>query len=1169
MPASFDNEANQTAGGIPFPNKSTPKASAGVQIPTKNGKNNGTAKDGGGGVMAAVTKSNAAKSSKKKNAAITSQAQSPETKPEAPIQNEDPVTSPVLNALSSTLQSQAQEAKSETHTQNEVPVTSPVLEALSSTSQGSSVATTEWAKNLPAFSSSPNTLISLGESPPTQPSSYEDRTTYSGWAAKERKPSPSAYNPSSSPPFNRRRPLSYQMDGTAPYSPEEHQSHLANYAARRSSMYPQQSQAARFGTYPPLPHQPQAHFYGAPDPNLILSPRTPGLIPGDKGFHCGFDSLPSGQDSNKTAESVVVTGYEGGLRINSVSKRGLSRVITLDGLRGGVYNAKILPWTTQQESSMQFPLIAVVVHGPVWTKSDRSSEEYGVPPESITAPTDESTRGSPRLATQSVQGEDDDLIEYYQTTVEVYSLSTKKWIATLLSTPRTHLPVPASSPLFTPPAPVGSLTIRADRGNIVVASGVTGEAWIFRQVEHGVSTIDFRCLGKVWTTVQHGLSVDAATPNAYTDGRQGGDASIRAPYKASIISVNGRWLAYCPSAASSQVSLRATVPGNTSTGRVPGLNSFAPPHVPAVNCLVDTPGGEGMLKQVLQAATQGIVELSGYVGKQGAQYWNNYWNKNAASSQGNSSTTYQTQQSVSSQFPPTHGLTGQANTANKDPGLISILDLDALAQQTSGSSIHPLATFPVPHGCSFLSLAPSGLALFTASSKGDVQFVWDLMRLHYSRSSLLKANPQTGSLQGPHVRQIAQFSRMTIARIVDVVWTSPHGERAAMVTEPGTVHVLDLPASAFTWPPPRRRVVSSTTEHLNPDTSTAARAAVGVASSAVSSLWTVARPLVGSRRRRSSAGMSGITAASVKSQAGHGTQALAAGISRSVGAATGKMNEMRKAASTKLHLPKSGNTPSPNCVRLFNGKYGDSIFVVGGGIFRIYTVKSRRADRPADKQKASRGAKYVEFRIPSLPDIKIAQDPLHDLTADDVLDITARDAEDNWKARQAPSRVTRPSGAETSIPQAEIESNAPYQPFHTDRRVSLHIYSPDKPALASPSVSVLLSPLPRTEASAPKAWAFGGAIKTLRLDVGPPQVVEDDYETPADHRALPSSAIERVLRIGDAEQEGETILVTTRRRKGVGHGHAHVGAEEQGGQGDEEGFFEDDCEVLDFASQRV
>jgi len=330
--------------------------------------------------------------------------------------------------------------------------------------------------------------------------------------------------------------------------------------------------------------------------------------------------------------------------------------------------------------------------------------------------------------------------------------------------------------------------------------------------------------------------------------------------------------------------------------------------------------------------------------------------------------------------------------------------------------------------------------------------------------------------------------------------------------------------------------------------------------------------------------MSGITAASVKSQAGHGTQALAAGISRSVGAATGKMNEMRKAGSTKLHLPKSGNTPSPNCVRLFNGKYGDSIFVVGGGIFRIYTVKSRRADRPADKQKASRGAKYIEFRIPSLPDIKIAPDPLHDLTADDVLDITARDAADNWKARQAPpSRVSRPSGAETSIPQAEIESNAPYQPFHTDRRVSLHVYSHDKAHLPSPSVSVLLSPPTRKEAPLPpstpaknKPWAFGGPIKTIRLDVGPPQVIEDDYETPSDHRALPSSAIERVLRIADAsggdQQDGEAIVVTTRRRKGAGHHHLGAGgldAEEARDAGDEEGFFEDDCEVLDFASQRV
>ncbi|KAF7879254.1 hypothetical protein EAF04_000451 [Stromatinia cepivora] len=1132
MPTSFDNEINHTSSGTSQSNK-TKGPSAGVQIPTKNGRKNGTARDGGaaGGVMAAVTRSNAAKS-KNKPSTVTSQTPSPETK-----------------AIVST--------------QSESPVTSPMLEALSSTSQGSSVThnTNEWAKNIPAFSSSPNNLMSLGESPPTLPSSYEDKITNYGYPAKEPKGSPNNHIPPSSSPINtisRRRPLSYQMDGNLPYSPEEYHSALA-YAARRTSTYSQQSQAVRYNPYPPLPHQPQAHFHGAPDTNLMLSPRTWGLVPGEKGFYCGFDSYPA-QDTNKPPNSVIVTGFEGGLSIHNVTKRGVNKLLNLDGLRGGVYNSKILPWTAGSEHSVQYPLIAVVVHGPVRTISNSSSAEYTASSESPPAPAD--AVGSPRLSTHTIDGDnDDDLIECYQTTVEVYSLSTRKHIATLLYTPKIHLPIPPSSPLFTAPAPVGSFTIRADRGNVVVASGITGETWIFRHEDNVVSEVEFKCIGKVWTTVQHGLSVDPAVFNNFAEGGRQPEASARSQYKASILSLNGRWLAYCPSAPSSQISLRATVPETLATGRIPGLISQAPPHVPAVNCLVDTPGGEGVLKQVLQAATQGIVEISGYVGKQGAQYWNNYWNKSTAAQQTNGGNTYSAPQNISPQFPPTHGLNSQANTTSKDPGLISILDLDSLTQQTSGSSIHPLATFPVPHGCSFLSLAPSGLALFTASSKGDVQFVWDLMRLHYSRSSLLKgAGSQSGGVHGSHVRQIAQFSRMTIARIVDVVWTAPHGERAAMVTEPGTVHILDLPASAFTWPPPRRRIHPGSSDQANPDNNSATLSAVGVASSAVSSLWTAARPLVGSRRRRSSVGLPGITAASVKSQAGQGTQALAAGISRSVGAATGKMNEMRKSGGTKLHLPKSRNIPSPNCVRFYNGKHGDSIIVVGGGIVRIYTVKSRRADRPADKQKASRGAKYIEFQVPSLPDVRIAPGPV----PDDVLETLARDTGDNWKARQVSNRVSPPSGAETSIPQAEIESNAPYQPFHTDRRVSLHIYSHET-ATPSCSASISGSSDAIVTKSSKNAWAFGGPIRSVRLDVGPPQLTEDDYETSSYHRALPSSAIERVMRIADSSHEDmEQIVVTTRRRKGASPNGAITPGNEDG-----EGFFEDDCEVLDFASQRV
>ncbi|KAB8297160.1 hypothetical protein EYC80_002541 [Monilinia laxa] len=1101
MPTSFDNEINHTSSGTSQPTRAGQKGpSPGVQIPTKNNKKNGTARDGGGsgGVMAAVTRSNAAKSSKNKSALMTSRAPSPETKP-------------VVS------------------TQDESSVTSPMLDALSSTSQGSSVThnTNEWAKNMSALSSSPNNLISLGESPPTLPSSYEDKITNYGYSAKEQRGSPDGRISSSSPPINtisRRRPLSYQLDGNLSFSPEDYHSTLP-YAARRTSMYSQHSPASRYTPYPPLPHQPQAHFHGAPDANLMLPPRTPGLVPGERGFYCGFDSYPA-QDTNKPPNSVIVTGFEGGLRIHNVTKRGLNKIVTLDGLRGGVYNAKILPWIAPSEHSFQYPLISIVIHGPVRAISDRSSAEDNMPAENPPTSINEDGQGSPRLPAHSVDSDvDNELVEFYQTTVEVYSLSTKKHVATLLSTPKTHLPIPPSSPLFTPPAPVGSFTIRADRGNLVVASGITGETWIFRQRENSVSGIDIKCIGKVWTTVQHGLSVDPAVFNNPAEGGRQPEASPRSQYKASILSLNGRWLAYCPSAATSQVSLRAVVPEALATGRIPGLNSQAPPHLPAVNCLVDTPGGEGMLKQVLQAATQGIVEISGYVGKQGAQYWNSYWNKSTSPQQTNGGNAYSAPQNISPQFPPTHGLNNQASTTSKDPGLISILDLDSLMQQTSGSSIHPLATFPVPHGCSFLSLAPSGLALFTASSRLS-----------------LKGGSQGGGVHGPHVRQIAQFSRMTIARIVDVVWTAPHGERAAMVTEPGTVHILDLPASAFTWPPPRRRIHSGSSDQPSLDANNAARSAVGVASSAVSSLWTVARPLVSSRQRRSSVGIPGITAASVKSQAGQGTQALAAGISRSVGAATGKMNEMRKSG-------------------FYNGRSGDSVFAVGGGIVRIYTVKSRRADRPADKQKASRGAKYIEYQIPSLPDVKVVRGPAHD----DGVGALARDTVENWKARQVTTRVSPPSGAESSIPQAEIESNAPYQPFHTDRRVSLQVYSDDRAASSSLSTSTAgLSDAAVTKPSK-GAWAFGGPIRSLRLDVGPPQLTEDDYETSSYHRALPSSAIERVMRIADSSHEDmEQIVITTRRRKGAGP----TGATSPGNE-DEEGFFEDDCEVLDFASQRV
>ncbi|KAI9050077.1 hypothetical protein LZ554_006221 [Drepanopeziza brunnea f. sp. 'monogermtubi'] len=1113
MPPISDQDTDYTSSGSPRPTKPSQKATtAGVQIPLKNGRKNGTAKDGGGGALAAVTK-NSSKAMNSKQSAHANRTQSTDIKPVVKASNGNPITSPLLDALSS-----------------------------AALDRSPSQHTGEWTRNLPAFSSSPSNLIQL-DSPPR---GGDEMLSNFGWTTKEQREVVNGHVHSASPPA-RRRPLSYQQDSNLPQGFDGHRSPPSSSHTRRMSLYSAQNN--RYAQHPPLPHLAQAHFYGAPDANLILSPPTPGVTPGENGYHSSFDHLPA--TNTNVTEDVVVTGYEGGVSIFAVSKKGLNKISGLEGLRGGVINAKILPWTGNGRNSHLYPLIGVVIHGPVLTSDNCST-------------------GSPSSEDgQQIEGLDP--IEYYQTTVEIYSLGMKSHVATLLSLPKSIITIPSTSPLFRAPLPIGSLTIRADSGNVVVASGMTGETWIFRQGEMANSLENFRCIGKVWATVQQRISVETGGVYKFAGEPHASEQSAaRKQSKASTLSMNGRWLAYCPSAPSSQISLRATVPGMVSAARVPGLNSQAPPNLPGVNCSVDSPGGDSMVKQIVQLGTQKFIEAGNYLTQQGLSAWNNYRNKPIQSQSAMGGMSYQTSANMTQQFPPTHGVQAPTPLVIKDPGLISILDLEALSHHvsSSGSPPHPLATFRVPHGCSFLSFAPNGLALFTASNKGDIQFVWDLMRIQYAKSSFLKGGVQGTGVQGPHVRQIAQFSRMTIARIVDVVWTSPHGERAAMVTENGTVHVLDLPASAFAWPPPRRRLQPPKSGDTSGESIGPALTATGVATSAVSSLWTAARPLV-SRPRRSSVG---ISARTVTAQAGHGTQALAAGISRSVGAATGKMNEMRKSANTtKLHLPRNHSAPSRACVLLLNGKRNDSVVVLGGGVVRFYTIKNRRADRPADKQKASRGSKYVEFRLPSLPDFKRTPEVMRDFNEAGDLELTEKDIEESrWKARQSPSPITKAHGTESSIPQAEIESNAPYQPFHTDRRVGLHVYSNEEISLPSPSVSVLVSP-PRaipgvktTQSGQAKAWAFGGSISAKKLDVGPPHNSDDDeFDVSADTRALPSSSIERVFRVSDSMDHMEQIVITTRIPKAPrGGGSTNAG-------GDDEGFFEDDCDVLDFASQRV
>ncbi|KAF4991943.1 hypothetical protein FGRMN_7497 [Fusarium graminum] len=1093
-----------------------------------------------GGIAAAVTKQTAGKFAGDSKSSATSVASTP------------PVDTP--------------EIKPSSGPDNVNPAVSPMLAALSTTPASVSTAPSmnnDWMRN--GMAGSPGNLISImGDSPPTQPSSYEDSgRLHHGWATQRPYMSPS---PSSlSPPHHSRRPLSFHMD--AQYQSPETPPPSVSY--RRSSVASPFS-GSRMGNPPPLPHQPQAHFYGVPDIDLNLTNNS-GMKAGERGYFFGFDKLPECPDFPFGPSSVVIAGYEGGLDVYAVGKRGLDPVASLKGLRGGVHHAKILPWTLDNSNKSLFPLVAVVLHGPVLPSDTPGpfAQDEGASPRPDGA-------ASPRSVFTHQEGfHGRQTIDAYQTSVEIYSLRTNQLVDVLLQAPKTPInpEISVTNPIFRPPPPSGSFTVRADSGTLAVCSGVTGECWVYLQLLEDQNGHAFTCVGKIWTSLQQ--STRGEVPEE-ADKIRPSAALPRSNPQTPILAISGRWISYCPATPSSQVSLRAHVP-LPILGKAPGLSTVTPPQLPSASASVDLPISDSVVNKIMRETTQELIQGAKWVGQQGLQAWNSYWNKS-------SNPQLQSQQARSppqswagtrsplgepTQFPPTHGQAGHA--VAKDPGLVSIIDADSLS---TSSSIHPITTFAPPLGCSFLSFSPSSLALFTASSKGDVQTVWDLFRIQHTKSSPLQATVTPNTSTGPQVRQIAQFSRMTVARIVDVAWTQAQGERLAMVTERGTVHLLDMPTSAFMWPAPRRRQAVQESGTATPEPS---NTAVSLATGAFGVAYQAARPFV-SRPRRSSANVPNMAGNTLKDSAAMGGRVIAASISSSLGKTGTAINQLRHTGENRVSLPLSSNLPSASCVAWIRSRKHQGLFVVGNGLVRSFSCRTRRSSVQAGRR-VTRASRYHDYNVPIVPSDLVAQAvrQMVDLGAqDEILDLSDRDMDaGNTLTLNARPRVASTDHAmESSIPQAEIESSAPYQPFHTDRRVTLCEYrrgivnqlevvsailadtnleenatSKKKKKKGQPMDSSSSKEMSNTT-----SWAFGQDIPVVRLDLGLPTVAEEEYDVSESHLALPPSAMERVMQYGDEEQ----IVVTTRRRRGA----------QGGGQG-EDGFFEDDCEVLDFADQRV
>lgn len=913
---------------------------------------------------------------------------------------------------------------------------------------------------------------------------------------------------------------------------------------------------------PPPPHQTQAHFYGAPEIDFgVHRPRSDTNV-ADR-FCCVFDSLPgAGDEASSATENVLLVGSEHELDVYRVDKKNFDRIGSLKELRGSVHGAKILPSASRTDPLRAFrPLVAVVIHGPHNANEPEHTSRPGTS-HSEDAIFDPSGSMLHALHNADVGMSKAKLL--YQTTVDVYSLKKGRHIATLFRSPKVEVDVPRGSIGPTDCPPVGDLNIQAKGKFLAIGSGTSGEVYIF-DTQNGNPddpSSHFRCLGKVWTRVssKKTRSLSISSNSSEADNLHGVSAAKFKQPDVANFSLSHRWLAIVPPLPSAQATLHGTV-DSVRSQKPPGFVSHTSTAEPQITCDLETPEGESVLSKVARDVTQEFIKGARWVGDQGKQAWNNYWTK-APESQPIPSyppANYSRwDPSPPQMFPPTHANDEISNRPGSQPALVSILDLEKLSTPQNikpAAALQPIATFPLSYGCSLVSFSPTGLSILTASAKGDVQHVWDLVRMIHGDTGLTMAKDR-GSEKRASVREIARFTRMTVAKIIDVVWTEPKGERFAIVTERGTVHIFDLPTSAFQWPPPRRTKRSASLPN-NPspsnndfDNVVPPVPASGTLSAALDLVTGKTQPLLAAVRGRPAnignalAGLGGLAfTAGAGAKSG---KAVAAGFTKSVGAATGTVNTIRHLGENRLALPGSPSPVAPGCVRWLSGKDQGLIAVTGGGLLRIHSIRQSTNQKAAKRRPSVLGGKTIEFSLLSASHSSKKAIPNEDAAIDPELDKSSTSPHGFWIPYTADAASKPSKMMAHPLSCAEIETNAPYQPFHTDRRINFYIY--DQPDLSS-------DPHRPLEDSAP--WAFGEEIPATKIGVGSATAMGEDSHNPPPQ-------MENFISIEGNDEEGRQVIVTTRRKRGVKKGPTRDDA-----GGAEEEFFEDDCEVVDFAEERV
>lgn len=932
-----------------------------------------------------------------------------------------------------------------------------------------------------------------------------------------------ARNPPISPPQAKARPVSYGGRLSSNYG----------YPRLCTSPYGQTMQP--YGSPPALPHLPQQHFYNAQGIDLRGGAR-PQSARAEPPSLLKFARFPGSQSSNSAA---LFVGLESHVDILSYGSDKFTHIGSLAQLPGIVHDAIFLTWDSGSDPLRELrPLIALAFH-------DAASLELGAEEDPVSGHSPAGPR--PMLS------------------VVVYSLRTQEPVVELVRAPMGEQEQFAFG--LSDAHSKDRLSLTASGDHLLVSLAASGEVFVFgiKQEESGSS---FECLTKLWTSRQprmqrrdssHGRSGTAAVSPA---GPERVEPGVLRP----IVSLNSRWLAYCP-AATSQSSIGASLGNSVAASNPITIASRSAPPRPSVNCEVDSPDVDTLLSKVARGAAQSIARGSKWLGEMGMQAWRN-WNTESLANppsqppMAHRSLVY-SPQLVPSQFPPTHG---DPIDSSSEPEVVSIVDLKALKRgdgKKISESPSVLATFHPPAGCSFVSFAPNGLSLLTASRKGDVQYIWDLFQIRHPRTTTVPHETAVGNFSA-RMSQLAKYERFSPSLIVDVQWESPLGHRFATLTQNCTVHMFDLPSRALRWPPPRKvkkpRPVSAPAE--KPDTAQQPTSPLGFLASA-RNLATKTQPMLASLRGRTpsvSGGVSGIGSSGVglASATGmKGGKVVAAGFSKSLGAATDTVAHIRHAGQSKLHL-KVDTAAGRFVWRWLDGR---TILCVldATGVKNYYVRKTNPRERQLETVSVFDARKAVAHKLPDGLGQSLEHLSIQDAAAPETNEQSKRGF---WSPDPIRPAV---SGATTApLSYAEIETNAPYQPFHSDHRVTMSVYSDPSHMEDShlPTVSTIFQPqTQQAMSSAPNRWIFGEDIPTTKLSITPPPQRSG--------HVLQESVVYRETTVAHTEggsDDTEQIVSTTRRRKTKRRPDDPNDTQDSVEQED---FFEDDLEVLDFAADRV